>query len=191
MLLKRNWSSLGNHRFLLSLLFFCVIMNRPDQCIALVYLRGLHAKNVADILFDFKSSTSKTGFKETTLYIEKEGDGNTEQQVSTERGFARRVDKVKLKRVCKLLQNALGTLEKLDFDHHNEVVSKQEDKSQKSEPKPKWTPSLCFCPCGFGGCCLMRPMIMYKVKYKPPRFKLLALKAKTKCGDPLCGVYLG
>lgn len=165
-------------------------MNIPDQCIALVYLRGLRAKKVADILNDLKPSTSKTGFNETTLYIEK-GNGNTEQQGSTDRGFARTVDKVKLKRVCKLLQNALGTMEKLDSDYHNRVVSKQEDKSQRSEPKPKSTPSLCFCPCGCGGCCLMRPMIMYKVKYKPPKFKMRALKAKTKCGNPLYGFCLG
>ena len=137
-----------------------------------------------------KSSTSKTGFNETTLYIEK-GNGNTEQQGSTDRGFARTVDKVKLKKVCKLLQSALGTLEKLDSDHHNGVASKQEDKSQRSEPKPKSTPSLCFCPCGCRGCCLMRPMIMYRVKYKPPKFKMRALRAKTKCGNPLYGICLG
>lgn len=70
-------------------------MTIPDQCIALVYLRGLRAKKVADILNGLKSSTSKTGFNETTLYIEK-GNGNTEQQGSTDRGFARTVDKVKL-----------------------------------------------------------------------------------------------
>lgn len=165
-------------------------MNIPDQCIALVYLRGLRAKKVADILNGLKSSTSKTDFNETTLYIEK-GNGNTEQQGSTDRGFARTVDKVKLKKVCKLLQSALGTLEKLDSDHHNGVASKQEDKSQRSEPKPKSTPSLCFCPCGCRGCCLMRPMIMYRVKYKPPKFKMRALKAKTKCGNPLYGICLG
>lgn len=182
MLLKTNWSNLGNNRLLLSLLFFCVIMNIPDQCIALVYLRGFRAKKVADILNGLKSSTSKTGFNETTLYIEK-GNGNTEQQGSTDRGFARTVDK--------LLQSALGTLEKLDSDHHNGVASKQEDKSQRSEPKPKSTPSLCFCPCGYRGCCLMRPMIMYRVKYKPPKFKMRALKAKTKCGNLLYGICLG
>lgn len=190
MLLKTNCSNLGNNRLLLSLLFFCVIMNIPDQCIALVYLRGLRAKKVADILNGLKSSTSKTGFNETTLYIE-EGNGNTEQQGSTDRGFARTVDKVKLKKVCKLLQSALGTLEKLDSDHHNGVASKQEDKSQRSEPKPKSTPSLCFCSCGCRGCCLMRPIIMYRVKYKPPKFKMRALKAKTKCGNPLYGICLG
>ena len=64
-------------------------------------------------------------------------------------------------------------------------ISKLKDKSSETKP------SLCCYPCGGGGCCLMRPMIIYKVKYTPPKFKMKPLKSKTKCGFPHYGIRLG
>ena len=97
-----------------------------------------------------------------------------------ENGFVRNLNAAKIKRVCRLLERALDGLKEFDIS-----TSKLKDKSSKTKP------SLCCCPCGCGGCCLMRPMIMYKVKYTPPKFKMTPLKSKTKCGCPHYGIHLG
>lgn len=104
-------------------------------------------------------------------------------------GVTRHSDSAKLKTVCKLLEKALGSLKDLSQKSPKGPggrIPKLKDKSPKSKP------SFCYFPaCGCGGCCLMRPMIMYKVKYTPPKFKIKPLKAKPKCGHPHYGVYLG
>lgn len=100
-------------------------------------------------------------------------------------GFARNLKAAKIKRVCRLLQRALDGLKEFSKSVPAGGVSKQKDKYSK--PKP----SLCCCPCGCGGCCLIRPMIMYKVKYTPPKFKMKPLKSKTNCGCPHYGIHLG
>lgn len=99
--------------------------------------------------------------------------------------FARNLNAAKLKSVCRLLERALDGLKEFSQSAPSGGVSKLKDKF----PKPK--PSLCCIPCGCGGCCLMRPMIMYKVKYTPPKFKMKPLKSKTKCGCPHYGIHLG
>ena len=143
---------------------------------------------------DFKSASSKTGIKHASLHFNKEDRRtDTGQQMTIpgkSNGFVRTLDNVKLKRVCKLLQNALGTLEEFKNPNtHGGGISKQEDKAPK--PKPKSYPNLCVFPCGCGGCCLMRPVILYKVKYTPPKFKMKPLNPKTKCGNPHYGICLG
>lgn len=100
-------------------------------------------------------------------------------------GFARNLNAAKIKRVCRLLERALDGLKEFSKSAPAGGVSKLKDKSSKMKP------SLCCCPCGCGGCCLMRPMIMYKVKYTPPKFKMRPLKSKTKCGCPHYGLHLG
>lgn len=102
-----------------------------------------------------------------------------------ENGFTRNLNAAKIKRVCRLLERALDGLKEFGKSTSAGGVSKSKDKSSKTKP------SLCFCPCGCGGCCLMRPMIMYKVKYTPPKFKMKPLKSKTKCGCPHYGIHLG
>lgn len=102
-----------------------------------------------------------------------------------ENGFARNLNAAKIKRVCKLLERALDGLKEFDKSTSAGGASKSKDKSSMTKP------SLCCCPCGCGGCCLTRPMIMYKVKYTPPKFKMKPLKSKTKCGYPHYGILIG
>lgn len=102
----------------------------------------------------------------------------------------REVSKEKLHKVCDLLQNAIEALEVKDNKHFNDKAKKPDKKKDKSCP--------CMCllgsmPCG---CCplpygCLCPMCQVKVKYTPPKFKLKVMKAKVKCGHPLCGIHLG
>lgn len=105
-------------------------------------------------------------------------------------GFARTLKSAKLNKVCKLLEKALHGLKEFRGGESasDEGISNLKDKPSKDKSSKPAKPSLCCFPCG---CCLMRPMIMYKVKYTPPKFKMKPLKSKTKCGCPHYGVYLG
>lgn len=181
------------------------VLSLFDICLASNHVKQLRAiKNAHNL----KSSSRRPGIKEVFLYNDKNN-----QQTDAEilqrlpligksnrvpnNGLPRTLDTSKLKRVCKLLQNALGSLKELSPSTQEGGPSKLNDKSPKPKPKPKPklkpkpNPSLCFFPCGCGGCCLMRPMIMYKIKYTPPKFKMKPLKSTTKCGNPHYGICLG
>lgn len=152
---------------------------------------------VLSVLFDFRSSNK-------TLYFndhKKRGNNETEERSLAPQssnpiggnGFARTLKSAKLNKVCKLLEKALHGLKECRGGESasDEGISKLKDKPSMDKSSKPAKPSLCCFPCGCSGCCLMRPMIMYKVKYTPPKFKMKPLKSKTKCGCPHHGVYIG
>lgn len=180
--------------------FICFGLNLFDNCLASDNFSRSRVINIAyRKRSNLKLPSSTASMQEVSLYNDdKSQEVDKEQRVAIPRkrnGLARTFDTTKLRRVCKLLQNALGSLKELNPSSQEEGTSKLEDKSPKAKPKPKAepkpNPSMCFFPCGCGGCCLMRPMIMYKVKYTPPKFKMKPLKSKTKCGHPHYGICLG
>lgn len=168
-----------------------------DYSIASNNLEG-HAGGISVFYrMNLKSPLSRAEIRHVLLNTEKKGQTSGIDQIesipSKSNVFPRTLDTEKLKKVCKLLQTALGRLQELSPSKQEGVTSKLNDKSPKGKSKPKIKPKppLCFFPWGCGGCCLMRPFNMYKVKYTPPKYKMKPLKPKTKCGNPHYGIYLG
>ena len=178
--------------------FIYVFFNFFGNCLAWNDSDGPRSsKGIPSVPNNLTSSSSSTGIREVSLNNErKDQSPDAEQIVSIPRrsnGLQRAIDTSKLRKVCKLLQNALGSLQELSPSTQEGGTLKEDDKSPKAkaEPKPKLKSPMRFFPCGCGGCCLMRPMIMCKVKYTPPKFKMKPLKSKTKCGNPHYGICLG
>ena len=178
--------------------FIYVFFNFFGNCLAWDDSNGPRSsKGISSILNNLTSSSSSTGIREVSLNNEtKDQSPYTEQTVPIPRrsnGLQRTLDTSKFRNVCKLLQNALGNLQELSPSTQEGGTLKIDEKSLKAKavPKPKLKPSMCFFPCGCGGCCLMRPMIMCKVKYTPPKFKMKPFKSKTKCGNPHYGICPG
>ena len=165
-----------------------IVLNRHCICLASKSPDGVSRTRNTNLVYSARAETSspfhdnKNRQKNKTvrrMFASKSNhpsDGN---------GFTRNLNAAKIKRVCRLLERALDGLKEFSKSAPAGGVSKLNDKSSKPNP------SLCCCPCGCGGCCLMRPMIMYKVKYTPPKFKMKPLKPKTKCGCPHYGIHLG
>lgn len=164
-------------------------------CIGIVL--NLHGDCLAYSSVNHKRTTILSKLKTLSSLYDDKGrrENETEQRIASPQsnghtggnGFTRNLNATKLKTVCRLLEKALDGLKEFSQSAPEGGISKLKDKS----PKPKPKPSLCCIPCGCGGCCLMRPMTMLKVKYTPPKFKMKPLKSKTKCGSPHYGIYLG
>ena len=162
----------------------CLASKSPDDVsrtrkIDLVYSVRANLKSSNETFSPFNDNRNRRKNKTVRTILASKSNHPTD-----ENAFARNLNTAKIKRVCGLLERALDGLKKFGKSTSAGGVSKLKDKSSKTKP------SLCFCPCGCGGC-LMRPMIMYKIKYTPPRFKMTPLKSKTKCGCPHYGIHLG
>ena len=177
---------------------WCIVLNLHCDCLASKFSKNVYRAREANGDFNVLASLKSTnGILHRPDHKKRRNNETEESTLASESNvnladgsdFARTrtLNSAKLKNVCRLLKKALDGLK--ECDQSTSVPGKPVLKLKDKSSKPK--PSLCCIPCGCGGCCLMRPMIMYKVKYSPPKFKMKPLKSKTKCGCPHYGVYLG
>lgn len=172
-----------------------IVLNLHCVCVAVASKSSnsiYHARGtnlVLSVLANVKSSKKAFHFhdhrKRRNNETEKRMSATQSNNLSYGSDITRTLNSAKLKKVGRLLEKALDGLKECSQSAPEGGILKLKDKS------PKQKPSLCCFPCGCGGCCLMRPMIMYKVKYTPPKFKMKPLKSKTKCGCPHYGIHLG
>ena len=197
---NKRMTSLSTKKWLKKSLWrltFCclgIVSTQPGYCSAIESV-GCETPetNCASTAFSQEKNSQKIGLSSCNS-TRRLHSGKVERSLGPRRGkragsyvATRNPDSLKIKTVCKLLEKALGSLKSLSQNTSKDGRgTKVKDKSSKPKPSFPYFPL-----CGCAGCCLMRPMIMYKVKYTPPKFKMKPLKAKAKCGHPHCGVYLG